>query len=582
MSGRAWACWLLALLGAPAIAQDGSEELSRQWAEYERPGAKTVLELQPYRSSQQIESRDRNGRPLQVALVSLNPVVNSWYLLTLVDAAGAAQQFHLENARPATQRLKLANDQPDGLLLEASDGGRACPLWGTADWLSQARASGLAYAPLCGGALFLRNAVRGTYTQIERTTNFLRDYVWGGEKIVVMVRDRFFSDAYRQPLEAGPPVRGAAAALPNAPRPAQMNPAAAGRDIVAQGLGLSLEGAGGSIRMGRWYAVQAQPGLFVSAIAPEAIASPVFVPNDAGVAALDDVEASALDYLVAFDLDAFELGFAVGTDHPRVDWSTRPPRLPRDAALPGPDGIGSIAPLVANGMISPAVVSQVAAAFTGGFKREHGAFRAGELARQNHGSHYGFIEQGTILSKLQPGLSTLYVLDDGRVDMKTWTASDEALLPRVRHARQNGVAVLEHDADSDRTRPGPLLTRWELGNWSGSKDSRLRTLRAGACIEQSGARRFLIYGYFSSATPSAMARVFQAYHCRYAMHLDMNALEHTYLAIYTHRGRELQVQHLIEGMSVVDRKGGAGALAPRFIGFPDDRDFFYLLRKRAP
>jgi hypothetical protein len=325
--------------------------------------------------------------------------------------------------------------------------------------------------------------------------------------------------------------------------------------------------------------VQEQPGAYASAITPEAIGA---LGDDAGMAPLDDIEASALDYLVAFDLDTFELGFALGTDHPRVDWSTRAPRQPRDSALPGPDGIGSIAPLVANGMVSPVVAPHVAAAFTGGFKREHGAFRAGDLARRNHGSHYGFIEQGVILSKLQPGLSTLYVLDDGHVDMKTWVESDEALLPRILHARQNGVAVLEYDADSDRTRPGPLLTRWELGNWSGSKDSHLRTLRAGACIQQSGARRFLIYGYFSSATPSAMARVFEAYHCRYAMHLDMNALEHTYLAIYTHRGRELQVQHLIEGMAAVDRKGGGGMLAPRFIGFPDDRDFFYLVRKRVP
>ena len=579
MSGRSWALSLLVLLGSPAIAQDGHEELSRQWAEYERPGAKTVLELQPYRSSQHLQSRDPNGKPLQLALVNLNPAVNSWYLLTLTDNAGVARQFHLENAQPAAQRLRLMADAPAGLLLETAEGRRTCALWDATDRLSQARASGLAYAPLCKGALFLRNSVRGTYTQIERTTDFLRDYVWGGEKIVVLVRDHFFSDAYRQQAEAGPPTRGGFVALPDAPRPAKVNPEAVKRDVVPQGLGLSLQDVDTSVRLGRWYAVQDQPGVYASAITPEAIGA---LGDDAGMAPLDDIEASALDYLVAFDLDTFELGFALGTDHPRVDWSTRAPRQPRDAALPGPDGIGSIAPLVANGMVSPVVAPHVAAAFTGGFKREHGAFRAGELARRNHGSHYGFIEQGIILSKLQPGLSTLYVLDDGHVDMKTWAESDAALLPRIRHARQNGVAVLEYDVDADRTGPGPLLTRWELGNWSGSKDSHLRTLRAGACIQQSGARRFLIYGYFSSATPSAMARVFEAYHCRYAMHLDMNALEHTYLAIYTHRGRELQVQHLIEGMAAVDRKGGGGMLAPRFIGFPDDRDFFYLVRKRVP
>ena len=79
-----------------------------------------------------------------------------------------------------------------------------------------------------------------------------------------------------------------------------------------------------------------------------------------------------------------------------------------------------------------------------------------------------------------------------------------------------------------------------------------------------------------------MARVFQAYGCRYAMLLDMNALEHTYFALYAHENGRFVVQHLIQGMAVVDRKGG-DQLAPRFLSFPDDRDFFYLTRReRSP
>ena len=46
------------------------------------------------------------------------------------------------------------------------------------------------------------------------------------------------------------------------------------------------------------------------------------------------------------------------------------------------------------------------AAFVGGFKRSHGAFRYGPLALVNHGSHYGFMQQGVVFSKLQPGLAT--------------------------------------------------------------------------------------------------------------------------------------------------------------------------------
>jgi len=42
-------------------------------------------------------------------------------------------------------------------------------------------------------------------------------------------------------------------------------------------------------------------------------------------------------YLIAFDLDRFDLGFAVGTEHPRVDWSDRVPDAVKDPRLPGPD-----------------------------------------------------------------------------------------------------------------------------------------------------------------------------------------------------------------------------------------------------
>ena len=127
---------------------------------------------------------------------------------------------------------------------------------------------------------------------------------------------------------------------------------------------------------------------------------------------------------------------------------------------------------------------------------------------------------------------------------------------------------------------GPLVEQWGAGNWSGSADEQLRTLRAGACVLAHEGRRFLVYGYFSSATPRAMARVFLAYGCRYAMLLDMNALEHTYLALYPRSGSRMGVQHLVSGMATLDRTV-AGALLPRFLGFSDDRDFFYITRRKG-
>ena len=150
----------------------------------------------------------------------------------------------------------------------------------------------------------------------------------------------------------------------------------------------------------------------------------------------------------------------------------------RDPNLPGPDGINSADPLVRTGVISPVLVPNTVATFTGGFKRLHGAFRHGPLARRNHGSHYGFVEQGVVFSKLQPGLATLYVLDDGSVDMKTWTTQDNALLPHIKYALQNGVPLVDYDLATERTVPGGLVADWGAGNWSGSSDEQLRSLRA--------------------------------------------------------------------------------------------------------
>ena len=200
------------------------------------------------------------------------------------------------------------------------------------------------------------------------------------------------------------------------------------------------------------------------------------------------------------------------------------------------------------------------------------------LALNNHGSHYGFIEHGVVFSKLQPGLATIFVRHDGSVRMKTWTERDNQYLAKIQHARQNGVAIVEFDSETQKPVPGPLVSQWGGGNWSGSAAKKLRTLRAGICMQESRTGRFLIYGYFSSATPSAMARVFQAYGCRYAMHLDMNALEHTYLAVYQRQGDKVVIQHLIQGMSVLDKSEGAQYI-PRFVGYADNRDFFYVMRR---
>ncbi|WP_156902108.1 hypothetical protein [Azohydromonas australica] len=540
----------------------------------------TIVDLQRWRVEKAVPLQG-NARYAGARLVNLNPSANAWFVLTLTSAPAKTEvSFHLENADPGRQQVRL--DAADGGTLVLSAGGQhlRCAPWNGdgIPALQQARNSALPFAPLCEGRLYLRNPVSGHRTSLEATTEFLRDHVWGGERIVQFARREFFPDAF---IEHGRAASAPATPASNAAMPQPLAPAAtraglADPVLVPQRMALDIEGLRRGLTLGSWYAVRGLAGVHFSLYQAAAL------PDDASGGAQawrpDEVEAGAMAYLVAFDLSQFDLGFSLGTEHPRLGWSPRALPAVRDASLPGPDGLATAAPLVRTGMLSPGLQPRVAATFTGGFKREHGAFRYGALAQRHHGSHYGFIEQGTLFSSLVPGLATLYVLDNGEVGMKTWSDADGVLLPRIRDARQNGVPLVEAEAAEEPPRIGALVNQWGPGNWSGSAQEELRSLRAGACLLQHGGRRHLAYGYFSAATPMLMARVFQAYGCRYAMHLDMNALEHTYLALYVHAADQVLVQHLIDGMGQFEKRAGNGLLT-RFMGYSDDRDFFYLLRK---
>jgi hypothetical protein len=567
----------LLLCAAPNV---GVAEQPSQAPQAEAP--KTVLELQPFRVTQRSPAVDASGRSGQATLINLNPEINAWFLLT-VDFGKNPETYHLENPWPRTQQLALSDQNPRGVEITAEGHTDHCDLWGGSPVTELRNAQHLAgaYEPLCGGRLYLRNQVAGTYTPIERATDLLRDHIPGGDRIVGFVKREFFQDAF---LEKEPLVNAVDAGLSspdNSPLRPAIDSTYQGRAVTPEHLEIALERRAGPMELGRWYAAKGAPGVFVSAFEAAVVPQEILESSGGLVNPLGPVEARALVFVVAFDLSVFDLGFMLGTDHPRVGWSER--TLPESRTkLPGPDGIDTVAPLARTGMVSPAQAAQTVAAFTGGFKRVHGAFHVGPYARRNHGSHYGFIEQGVVLSKLVPGLATLIVFRDGNVEMRTWSKEDDALLPKIRHARQNGLPLLEPDGMTGAPVPGEFVRHWAAGNWSGSaENAELRTLRAGACLQQVQSNRFLLYGYFSDATPSAMARVFQAYRCSYAMHLDMNALEHTYLALYERRDGKVIVDHLIDEMGQVDKKGRGrnGALLPRFLGFPDDRDFFYFVRR---
>lgn len=544
---------------------------------YEARQAKSIVDAQPCRRVTTARIVLADGRSGTLTLVDLAPTIHVWLLLTLAFDDGTARSWHVENPSGPAQRVRLA---ARGLLLTRADGESVCDLWSTTPTpLEEASASGIVYAPLCGGVLAVRNPGPGQRTVLERTTDFLRDHVWGGEQITTAVKVVVVSGQGRETAELGNLTDQAHTAT--GPSPAQVAPEALGRLLATLDLGLPVDGDQGSrLEVGTWSPVTGVPGVWAGVVQPRHIHPDVLALNAPYTNPLDPVEAGAFVYSAAFDLAAFDLGYELGTEHPRVGWSNRVPAASRDLSIPGPGGYAEIDPLVRTGLLDPAFLPDEVALFVAGFKRDHGAFSSGALAGTNQGSHYGFVVFGTELSRLQPGLATLVVDADGTVDLRTWTEADAMDLWRVRHARQNGVALVEPDPATGEIHAGALVKSWSDGNWSGSVDRELRSMRGAVCLQENDSGRYLIYSVFASATPSAMAQVFAAYGCRYAMMLDMNALEHTYLSITAVVDGETKVHHLVEGMEVLD-KPKDGAIYPRFVGYADNRDFFYMLRKPA-
>lgn len=558
---------------ATGIGLPDEDTLQAQMEAYNSDAPGSIFALQPFRNEMSLSGE--NG--LEVTLTSMNPMVNAWFILRVdSDDLSRPLYYHLENAAPDFWQISLEMDGDDPvILIENEDDAVECTPWdGRSSELEEARAETLPYAPICDSTMYLRNRVSGSRTTREAVAEFLRENVLFGDSIVNLIKGTLFRDAYLESADESESEDPGAVV-------AALGQANLGRfPVMRAAPGFDLIGAEGGMEAGSWYQVEDAPGIYASMMQPGMISDDIL--NRSGETNwLDGVERGANVYLVAFDMREFEIGYELGTDHPGLEWSSRPHGAGRDWSIPGPDGISSPDPLVMVGMLSPSLTDRVAATFTGGYKRDHGAFRYGDMATFNHGHHYGFLVNGTVLSRLWPGLSTIYVTNDGTFGMTTWTEElNEELLPHLRFARQNGVPLVHPDPETGEGVPGDRVTQWGAGNWSGSADAQLRTLRAGSCLREVDGRQFLIYAYFSTATPSAMARTFQAYHCDYAMLMDMNSQEHTYMAIYPEIEDDdwIEAEHLVSGMSHVDQDTRNGTI-PRFVGFSDNRDFFYLLRR---
>lgn len=553
------------------------------------PPSKKIVEFQPFRGEESVTFSAVGSKFTSATLINLNKNVNGWYVLELTGAEGK-KILNLENPDSANQIFYLANDFNVGIMIR--DRGREfpCPLWQEGlVWNTNDIALNLPYSVGCGGKVFIRNQVEGNKTTKEWFVSWARKNLSFGENIATFVKTSLLQDQYLIAPQAGEvsslngPATFVAASPENGPMPAKVAAGSSGSAVLLdrKGLGIKLEQEGDSIVAGQWLRTAAYPGVYVSLITPSLAIPQADGPIEASVqqpspkvppaAGAEKTEGTAGVFQVAFDLQKYRVGFLLGTEHPSVEWSDRILAQAYDKKRAGPDGFSTIQPLVANGAVNPDIAARVVSVFTGGFKRGHGAFRWGDLATRNFGSHYGFIENGVVFSSLQPGLATVAIDNSGNLTIGTWKEEDNEKLGQIRYARQNGVAIIDWDPKLQRVAAGPLVKNWGAGNWSGSIDSRLRSVRAGICLQESAHGKFLIYSYFSGATPESMAKVYLAYGCTYAMHLDMNALEHTYLSLVSGANSEF----LIQDMSVLDKEF-EGRKLKRFIDFPDNRDFFYI------
>jgi len=545
----------------------------------------TVVAIQPFQRTANVTLGDQT----RLWLTDLNPNVGRRFLLVRQRPGRSDQNFvDIENP-VAEQTVSLGES---GVVVTQGETRVSCS-FRTVDGRDLFAPMGQPITPFCEGRLLVRSQQGGYRTTEEAAVSLLRSMGGVGESLINIYKTTVGQDANLEragTAQARPEQAADTQQAVPLPRQAPVNPADA--NTVFPNHRLNVQVARPATRMtlrpGQWYPVAAQPGVAVSLIAPRNIDATIMQRNGNLVHPLDDVESDALVYLMAFDVATYTLDYRVGTDHPGVEWSSRP-SVPHNNPN-GPDGFDNLRPLARVGMVPPHERLRLAAVFVGGFKRDHGAFRYGRLAGVNNGSHYGFVENGVVLSRLQPGLSTLIGRTDGTIELRTWTEQDAATMSTVLFARQNGMPLVETDANGN-TVPGATVRSWGVGNWSGAlvvnrdptgreqRSADLRSLRSGVCMQTHAGRTWLIYGYFTAATPSAMARVFQAYGCSHAMLLDMNAPELTYAAIYGNgENGALRVEHLNNAM--LDTEPGRGRF--RFISANDNRDFFAVLRRPQP
>ncbi|MEO5343092.1 MAG: hypothetical protein H7842_07115 [Gammaproteobacteria bacterium SHHR-1] len=519
-----------------------------------------------------------DGPYRQASLINLNQAVNRWYLLALTDRQGRQSVYNLITL---DDRLVLDLDNRAAEVLitgERDEQDYDCPIdSGIVQARQQADKRSTGYLPVCNGQLLLTIKQNGFQPAIEKGAELIRWFAGDvGEGFINTVKEHFFQDRYTIADDTEQTTPSRQQQEQSGPERARIRAGQEGHSLSTRELQLVLAEDSPSLLAGQWYPLKHFDGVYASLMLPGLVPQEIEKSHRDRVKPLDGVERNALVYSLAVDLDQYSLGWGHGTDHPGVGWSERAIRIKKDNPH-GPDGFDRLDPLIPMGQVPPYEWARTIGTFSAGFQLRHSAFRYGKMSTFNKAHHYGFMEKGVLLSSPTENLVTLIMYQDGTVDMKVWEKGDEEKLPRIRHLRQNGVPLI-HPDETGQGIPGVWVKHWGAGNWSGSADKKLRTPRGAACLLEQGDKRYLVYSYFSGATPSAMARTFQAYDCKVAIHLDLNSPGQAYASLFrpTEGGKAIDMELLVRNMNQYMGDYGKN---PRYLLKPDYKDFFYIFKK---
>jgi hypothetical protein len=226
--------------------------------------------------------------------------------------------------------------------------------------------------------------------------------------------------------------------------------------------------------------------------------------------------------IVAFDLQATQLRFALGSTEPISSVKIeRPGTIPAGDLVPG----------------------KLLVAFNGGFKAEHG--------------YYGVMVDQTVVLPLREKLGTVAIYSDGRVEIGEWGA-EITDSPDIVVLRQN-CPLLVHNG---LVNPQTALTA--LPDWGSAVDGSIAISRSGLGMSSDG--RVLYYAAGPTLVVSALAQALADAGAEEAMQLDINSFW-IHFEVYRAEGTNLRTETLLDTMQ--------DNTTPRYLQ-SSDRDFFYI------